>query len=302
MSQQKLCEKKMYSKDSLTVSYTKYIAFLFAFFCACSQPALVTEDQGERYLSLYPAITETIFFLQGQEKLVGRSDYCTSPQEANEIPSFGTSLTPNYEAIARSRPSHILTDRSVGTQVESLEQLAPLIQLPWLSLEDVYQSTIRLGVLLQKENEGQKLAEQIQKTFQSKVNETSPSLLILMQGSDIRKGQLWFMKAGSLHGSAIEAAGFRNAAPNTPKGPPSMSLEQLLKQNPDIVLFVTTKTISPEEVQKLIKSLDMMSSLDAVQNKRVGVINGENLMGVGPGIVHLVDKIHQKGNELLGTK
>ena len=110
------------------------------------------------------------------------------------------------------------------------------------------------------------------------------------------------MKKGSLHGAAIEAAGFRNGAPDMHNGPPSMSVEQLIKLDPDIIVFLASKSIESSAQEKLIRSFDIMPYIQAVKSKRVGVISGQNLMGVGPGAMQLVQKIKEKGNELLGSE
>ena len=288
-------------KQNLSVCI--YIVFVLCVLVSCSSESnQSTLEEPQKYLSLNPAITETIFYLEGQEQLLGRSDYCKTPEEADKLPSFGTALTPNYKAIARVHPKSIFTDVSSGTQLDSLEQLAPVIQLPWLSIDDIQGSVIKLGELLDKKEQASALAAEIQNTFLPALEAESLSLLMLMEGSDIQKGQLWFMKKGSLHGAAIEAAGFRNGAPDLLNGPPSMSLEQLIKQDPDMIVFLASKSIASDTKEQLSRSLDIMPMLKAVQKKRVGVIDGENLMGVGPSAIHLVEKIRSEGKRLLGTE
>ena len=284
--------------------YTCIQSYLIVVLClllSCS-PQSSVQERTQKFLSLNPAITETIFYLEAQEQLLGRSDYCTTPSQVQELPSFGTALTPNFEAIARVQPKSIFTDVSSGTQLKSLEQLAPVVQLPWLSVDDIHDSIIKLGNVLDKKEDADKLASKIKSTFVSAVASDSRSLLMLMEGSDVQKGQLWFMKQGSLHGAAIEAAGFKNGAPDIPNGPPSMSIEQLIQQDPDMIVFLTAKPIEASAQEKLIRSLDIIPNLQAVKNNKVGVIGGQNLMGVGPGAIQLVQKIKEKGRELLGSE
>ena len=163
-------------------------------------------------------------------------------------------------------------------------------------------SVLQLGSLLEKEEVATTLASDIEKTFQSSATPTSPSMLVLMEGSDIAKGQIWFMRHDSLHGAAIEAAGFRNAAPLDSKGPPQMSLEVLLKQDPDMIVFLPAAKVDSARIQTLIRSVDIVPELKAVQRKRIGVLNGDNLMGVGPGIMNLVGLIQEEGKTLLERK
>ena len=66
-----------------------------------------------------------------------------------------------------------------------------------------------------------------------------------------------------------------------------------------MIIFLTAKKIDSTAKERLTRSLDIIPSLQAVQNKRVGVIGGENLMGVGPGVLRLVGFIQTEGQRLL---
>ena len=81
-----------------------------------------------------------------------------------------------------------------------------------------------------------------------------------------------------------------------------MSLEQLLEQDPDIILFLTSRTESSETIETLKRSIAILPTLKSVQKQQIGVLNGENLMGVGPSIVDLIVKIRKQGQLLLDKK
>jgi len=69
---------------------------------ACQSRAPAPADAGPpRIVSLAPAVTETLFAIGAGGLVVGISDYCNYPPEALGLPRLGTSITPNYEAIAR---------------------------------------------------------------------------------------------------------------------------------------------------------------------------------------------------------
>jgi ABC-type Fe3+-hydroxamate transport system substrate-binding protein len=165
-------------------------------------------SDNENVISLSPAITETIYALGAEQRLTGRSDYCIAPPQAGKIATFGTALTPNFEAIARIKPSHILLDNSLGAPAESLNSLAPVVQLPWLTVFDVSQSIRQLGLLFKKEEKANLLADQIVLALKPTHTEQSPTMLALMSGSDIAKGQVWYMRSDSLHGAALKRLGF----------------------------------------------------------------------------------------------
>ena len=264
----------------------------------CTQPAQSPPSTHLRLISLIPAITETIFALKGQEHLIGRSDYCLYPESTQSLPSFGTSLTPNLESIAVAAPDDILIDASLSTPKSDLKQISTVTELPWLTVDEVSSSILRIGEMLKRPEQATKLSQQLVKGLAPTTSPTSPTAIAIMSGSDIEKGQIWYLRSDSLHGSAVEAAGFRNAAPRDINGPPSMSLEALIAINPDVVLFIGTDDFNEQSAQKTIDSINKVSALTAVKKQQVVVIFGSNLLGVGPGILQLVSELKTKHQQL----
>ena len=273
--------------STVTRFFYCFLLYPLGFVLGCTTPT----TQNDTIISLCPAITETIFFLEAQSQLCGRSDYCSMPPESVALPSFGSSLTPNYEALALAQPKMVLVDASNGTPVQEIENIVPVTQLPWLTIEEIESSIVELGKIFHKEEKAQSLAQSLHTSMQSTVTENSASVLVLMADSDIPAGQIWFIRHDSVHGTAIEAAGFRNGAPTNFQGSPNMSVETLLKQNPEFILFLTSRKIDSTEEKHLLQSLEQFPSLQAVQSKHIGVVNGENLMGIGPNMIHLSTKI-----------
>ncbi len=66
-------------------------------------------DDPQRIISMSPSITEAIYALGVEEKLVGCTDYCNYPVEVAEIASIGGFSTPNLEIIASLNPDLIIT-------------------------------------------------------------------------------------------------------------------------------------------------------------------------------------------------
>lgn len=57
------------------------------------------QDTPRRIVSLSPNITEILFALGLSDRMVGRTDYCDYPIEANSIPAMGDLLSPSVEKI-----------------------------------------------------------------------------------------------------------------------------------------------------------------------------------------------------------
>ena len=100
-----------------------------------------------RFVSLSPALTETLIALDAADQLAARSDWCPAPPAHPELITVGTSLTPDLERIAGLGPVTLLVDGSAGAALDLLRPLGPLEVLPWLTTDDVVASTRRLGAL-----------------------------------------------------------------------------------------------------------------------------------------------------------
>lgn len=276
--------------------FFRYILLLIFPILACSgekQREKHSETIGTTsgFISLHPAITETIFYIGAQDKLVGRSDYCTNPSHAEKLPNFGTSFTPNLEAIAKEKPLGILADQSIAAQNDSLKQITAVHELAWLTKEDLEQSIAYLGKLLDAEEKSEALVSRIKKELAAPAkHQNDQKVLMVMLGSDINSGQIWYIRKDSLHGTALSAAGFQNAAPDI-KATPSMSIEELISINPDIILLMGTADIDEKRTKDVISFMKQFSQIKAARDNRIARVQMHNIHGIGPGILELPQKI-----------
>jgi ABC-type Fe3+-hydroxamate transport system substrate-binding protein len=241
-----------------------------------------------RLVSLTPAITETLFALGADAALVAVSDYCKLPP-GRQLPRVGSSLTPSYEALARLNPSLILSDDSAGSKRRELAAIAPCAVLPWLTLSEVASSIERLGQLVGRAAAGHLLAQQLRERLSRKPPRDAPRTLVLLSYDADRPGELWFIRQNSLHGAALTAAGARNAVDHDVQGLPRLSVEELLRLDPDLVLLITPPGTRLEHKRKLVAAFAALSPLRAVADHKVGVL--EATESVGPSILDLVTEL-----------
>src|SRR5260221_380398 len=81
-----------------------------------------------RIVSLAPNLTETIYALGLQDRLVGDTDYCDFPPEAQQKTKVGGAIKPSLEAIAALRPDLVLVTKNLN-RLETF-QAAPQIGIP----------------------------------------------------------------------------------------------------------------------------------------------------------------------------
>jgi ABC-type Fe3+-hydroxamate transport system substrate-binding protein len=123
---------------------------------------------------------------------------------------------------------------------------------------------------------------------------------LLLSYDPDRPAELWFIKPNSLHGSALTAAGARNAVANPVQGLPRLSVEELLKLDPDDVLIMPPPHADLPHKQKMLQAFSALAPLRAVKEDRIAVFDGTQ--SVGPSILELVDALASTLKKLSGTR
>jgi ABC-type Fe3+-hydroxamate transport system substrate-binding protein len=257
-----------------------------------------TSGSERRVVSLSPAITETVWELGGAEQLVGVSDYCKLPA-GSALPRLGSSLTPHLEQIAALRPTLILSDGSAAAKSQELSALGATQALPWLTLNEVTESIRRLGQLLGQPAAGDALAQRLKTRLSKAPPADAPRVLLLLSYDPDRPAELWFIRRNSLHGAALAAAGARNAVDRDVPGLPRLSVEELIRLDPDQVLIIPPPDASLEARRRMLAAFNELSPLRAVKEARVGTLSGAT-QSVGPSILSLVDSIARGVQQLSG--
>lgn len=254
-----------------------------------SAPSTAPTGRPRRVVSLSPQITETVFALGAGDRLVARSAFCTLPREALALEHVGTALTPDVEAIVRLQPDLVLAEATTSIALDGLAGVLPVERLPWLTPAEAATSIRRLGVRLGV------ASGELAAAFQALdlPPATGARTLVLLGVDELAKGQLWFVKDGSLHGAALAAAGLANAVPGPFPGAPTLSVEQLVATAPDLILVLEAmlSTDAEGESRAVQAFAPLAPALRAVREGRVAVLAGADVLSTGPSILALPDRL-----------
>ena len=172
-----------------------------------------------------------------------------------------------------------------------MSKIAPTQSLKWLTLRDVVASTLTLGKLVEREREALTLSQKLQAALTVTPPANAPRVLLLI-GVEPNAGSLWYISPDSLHGRALEAAGGRNAIETPGDGPPELSMEALLKVNPDVIVgLADVPSLSPSKRAAFVGRFDVFPGLNAAQRKQVYVVARPGSLSVGPKILELVEDL-----------
>jgi hypothetical protein len=76
-----------------------------------------------RIISLAPDVTETLYLLGAQDRLIGNTTWCNWPEAAKQKSKIGDLLNPNYEVILAAKPDLVIAS-TAGNQEGAVLKLA----------------------------------------------------------------------------------------------------------------------------------------------------------------------------------
>ncbi|MCB9895587.1 MAG: ABC transporter substrate-binding protein [Planctomycetes bacterium] len=243
-------------------------------------------------VSLSPPITETLFEIGAGDQVIGRSDYCQFPPQVEDLPKCGTALSPNAEAIVRLAPGLIVADSSVSTPKDGIGKLGPAAFLPWLTAEDIINSTRELGRLTDHVVEADKLANDLAEALSRRAPGDAPRVLLVMTPTPGKLSPITFFRRNSIHGRMLEAAGGRNAADFDETGVPIMPAETVIELDPDMIIVIDLDDeLSDNRKQQILHDWGTLEPLSAVKRGRIGVLHGQHFYGAGRRLLRAIDEL-----------
>lgn len=248
-----------------------------------------------RIVSLAPSVTEILFAIGLNEEIVGVTEFCDFPPEALAKPKVGYA-TPNLETILGLQPQLVLAPRSFlrADLITKLEQLKiPIFILEAHTVEDILAHIQLLGRMVGHSEEANAQAALMRKQLASLssrlVDLPRPTLLYILNSSP-----LITVGPGSFIHRLIELAGGRNAAEHAVAPYPRLTMEEVLRQNPDILLFPVGRQEGISQVEQ--DSWKRWTTLAAVQHGKLVQVDSDLLNRPGPrileGLKHLVKILH----------
>jgi ABC-type Fe3+-hydroxamate transport system substrate-binding protein len=256
---------------------------------------------GHRVVSLSPAITETLFAIGAGPELVGVSDYCNYPEAAKKLPRTGTALTPGYEAIVRLAPTLILCEAAASAPRRELTALGVTKFVPWLSLEDIVASTRLLGALTAEAAAAEVLATRLWDGLAIAEAPNGPRVLVVLGEGTGKLSEIYFIKQNSIHGAALRAAGARNAVVGDVLGVPRLSIEELLRLDPEAIIVLVAPNPNGPSDADVVRDFQALEPLTARKNNRIVALRSDEAFANGPRILTLSEHLKQKLGELFPT-
>lgn len=236
-----------------------------------------------RIVSLAPSVTEILFAIGLDQEIVGVTPFCDFPVQAKTKPKIAYA-NPNLESIVALKPDLVLAPSTFlrADLLAKLEQLkVPTFILDAKNIEDVPSHVQTVGRMLNRSAEADRVATGMRQRIAAVKERMEPLprrrvLYVLNTEPFITVGP------GSFIHQMIQLAGGANVAAQAQTDYPRLSMEEVLKQDPEILIFPIGKAEGiPESEQQLWRR---WTTLSAVKAGRFHQIPADLLNRPGPRI------------------
>ena len=229
----------------------------------------IRKNDPQRIVSLAPALTESLYELGVENRLKGCTTYCNKPEQAKHKEKIGTLIDFNLEKIVTLKPDLVLgmefSDRRTIEKLKNLGFRVEIFPSP-KNFNHLCESFLRLGQMVGQEEKARQIVTRAKQE----------AGFIRQQAAGEKKIKIfWQLGAKPLFAATkgyftqdyIEFAGGINIAADASSG--IYSREEVLKQNPDVIVIVTMG-ITGEQEKETWKTY---KSINAVKNNRIYIVD-----------------------------
>jgi len=257
------------------------------------------EHQPQRIISTSPSITEILFELGLQDRIVAVTDFCIYPEEACQLPSIGGVLNPDIETIVSLAPDLIILQSDSAKVKKNIKSLGiPTLSIQVRTISDIFESINRLG----KELNCQEAAKKLLLLLKNKINSFKQRLagqlpkkvLLLLGDSSDPARDLYAVGPGTFLNELLVLSGGKNILKNSKAQYPKLSKEYIIEQSPEIIIEAGPKSnLSQKEIDYRVKQWNRFPSIQAVRDKRIYFIGADYILIPGPRLVKILENFAQ---------
>lgn len=278
-----------------------FVTFCSLMFCVDTSFArTVTDEIGrslnisrepQRIVSLAPGITETLYELGLEGRIVGVTSYCNWPRQASQKPKIGGFTNPSIEKIVSLKPDLIIAtaDGNRKDTVTQLERIGlPVYVTNPSDTEKILKSILNIGEITNQKDAAGKLVAKLHKRLNniSSLTQNKKKPKVFFQ---IGLEPVITAGRGTLINEVIGRAGGINIAGSDMARYPRYSAEGIMAGSPDIILFAPMA--NDREFLTVKKFWQDFPEIPAVKNKRIYPVNTDLISRASPRIFDAIESM-----------
>lgn len=248
----------------------------------------------QRIVTLAPSLTETIYALGLQDRLVGDTDFCDYPADAQKKHKVGGAINPNLEEIVALHPDLVLVTKDLN-RLETVKALDNLGLASYAThahtVKEIISSTERLADVLGVSETGAMLGGDLEhhlSDLQERLSGVAPRRVLFVVWADplISVGKDTFI------GDALRWAGAASIVESSQDWP-HMSLEEMVRLQPEFLVFASSQGDATSPTFEAIAERPGWRGLEAVRQRHFAVIS-DAVNRPAPRIVSAIEELaHQ---------
>jgi iron complex transport system substrate-binding protein len=193
---------------------------------------------ARRVVSLIPATTEIFFAIGGGDRLVGRTHWDRWPDSASLVPDLGDGIRPNVEAVLAARPDLVVLYASEDNRAAAARLREAGVRTLALRVDSIaeFRRVARLlGRIAGDSARGESVVDSVDATLARVRAATSgrPRATVFLRSW---KTPLLTIGGGSFLTELLDIAGADNVYGDESSPSPQVTLEDVMRRDPDIVL------------------------------------------------------------------
>lgn len=236
---------------------------------------------ARRIVSLAPHATELLFAAGAGNHIVGVSEFSDYPPEAKRIPSVGSGVSLDLERILQLKPDLVVgwNNGNAAAQLARLEPLGiPIYKTEPYNFESIALSIERLARLAGTDASGRTAVDAFRAKLKG-LQDTYQKRRTITVFYQIWRSPLMTLNGKHMVSSALALCGGENIFAGLPQLAPTVSIEAVLKANPEAIIASTG------EQEDVLAPWRSFPSLKAMARGNLMTIDGELLNRSGPRIL-----------------
>lgn len=241
--------------------------------------------RSSRIVSMAPNLTEILFALGLEEKIVGVTQDSDYPAAALSKPRVGTFWEPNVEAIIAAKPDLVVTlafeqHRELARRLQRIGYRCLAVNIE--SISDLFRAVAAIGDATAASEQARKLSQ----TMQAQIHQFreaiagSPGVKVLWV---VQREPLRIAPRDTFINEMIELAGGENAVDPRLRNYPPIGAEQVIAAAPEVIIEpVMAPGSSDRQLRQALAYWQRFANVPAVANRRIYVIDGDLVSRPGP--------------------
>ncbi len=256
--------------------------------CSNDEPTPEAEKHvvPERIVSLAPSITETLYALGVENRIVAVTSYCRYPREAQQKEKVGGYFAPNLERIISLKPDLVILMQEQKNVQRFLDQHElTFLQVHNATIAGICSSFVSIGRACGVPQRADSLLELFEPFEDTERPPSGAARVLISVGRDgAGSGRITTTFAagkGTFYGEIIRASGAVNAySRNTPLYP-ELSREGIISLRPDVIIDIAPAMASVE-CSELTPDWRPLMSVPAVKHGAVHCLDKSYATIPGP--------------------